>query len=150
MARPPHLPRSDDTFDAGVFGTLRYDFKKFGGVQGLIPDPSDQMIEDFLTRLRAIAKEYGDEDATIDVETADAAELTAMLDETEGVRLADAQREVCAAIAELCQGSPNADQLLQLPFRVRQGFMAWLQRKLMNPEASAADSEAAPARRIGG
>lgn len=148
MSRPG-IPRRDDTFDAGSYGTLRYDFKRFGGVQGIIPDPSDEQIEAFMVRLREVAREFGDEEATVDVDTADADELNAML-EGDGLRLADAQRAVCDAISELCQGSPNADQLLRLPFRVRQGFMAWLQRKLLSPEASAADTGAAPARRIGG
>jgi hypothetical protein len=148
MTRPGS--RRDDVFDAGQFGTLRYDFKKFGGVQGLIPDPSDEQIDSFLTRLREIAREYGDEDATIDVESADAAELTRMLDEGPGLRIADAQQAVCEAIGELCQGSPDVAQLLRLPLRVRVGFLGWLQRKLLAPEASAADTAPAPARRIGG
>lgn len=147
----PGIPRRDDTFDASAYGTLRYDFKKWGGVQGIIPDPSDEQIEAFLRRLRDIAREFGDDTADdVDIEDASAEQLTAMLEDDTGLRLADAQKAIAEAVSELCQGSPDVAQLLQLPFRVRQGFLGWLQRKLMNPEASAVDSAGAPARRTGG
>jgi hypothetical protein len=143
--------RRDDTFDASSYGTLRYDFKRFGGVAGIIPDPSDEQIETFLRRLREIAREFGtDDQQDVDLDNASAEELTALLEDDANLRIADAQQAMVAAVAELCQGSPNAEQLLRLPFRVRQGFMGWLQRKLMSPEASAADTSGSPVRRIGG
>jgi hypothetical protein len=151
MSRPPVMPRRDDTFDAGQYGTLRYDFKKFGGVQGIIPDPSDEQIEAFMRRLREIAKEFGADDAEdLDLDNATAEELSALLEDDSNLRIAEAQQTLCDAYGELCQGSPDATALLALPLRVRQGFMQWLQRKLLSPEASAADTGASPARRIGG
>jgi hypothetical protein len=143
----PNRSVRDDTFDAGQYGTLRYDFKKFGGVQGIIPDPSDEMLEAFMRRLRDIAKEYGADD--ID-ENATAEQLQDLMEEDENLRLADAQKDQAEAVSELCQGSPNAEQLMALPFRVRQGFMRWLQRKLMDPEANASDSSPARVTRLGG
>lgn len=152
MARVHQLPNRDDTFDAGTYGSLRYDFKAYGGVQGRIPDPSDEMIEQFMRRLREIAAEFGaDDDNTPDnVEELSAEELNELLAEDKNLRLAEAQQAMCEAVAELCQGSPDATQLLALPFRVRQAFMTWLQRKLLTGEASAAATEPVPARRVGG
>ena len=147
----PQLPNRDDTFDAGSFGSLRYDFKAWGGVQGRIPDPSDEMLEAFMRRLREIAKEFGADDADdVDLDSASAEEITALLEDDKNLRIAEVQKLMCEAYGELCQGSPDAAALLQLPLRVRQGFMQWLQRKLMAPEASAADTSGAQARRIGG
>lgn len=150
MARPPMRPARDDTFDSGQFGTLRYDFKSWGGVQGIIPDPSDEQIEQLMRRLREVAREFGSDTDDTDLENASAAELTAILDEDDSIRLADAQKALCEAYGELCQGSPDAATLLTLPLRVRQGFFGWLQRKLMSPEASAADTTGSPAQRTGG
>lgn len=151
MARVHQLPNRDDTFDAGTYGTLRFDFKAYGGVQGRIPDPSDEMIEAFMRRLREIAREFGGEDVEdADLEDATAEEINELLRDDKNLEIAAAQREMCEAIAELCQGSPDAAALLALPFRVRQKFMAWLQRKILSGEASAADTQPAPARRVGG
>ncbi len=153
MATPrrPALPQRDDTFDSGQYGTLRYDFKKFGGVQGLIPDPSDEQIEEFMRSLRQVAKEFSDDDLDdVDVDNATAEELSELLDKDENLQLAAAQRAMCECYAQLCQGSPDAAALLALPLRVRQGFMQWLQRKLLSGEASAADTSGSQARRIGG
>jgi hypothetical protein len=151
MARLHQLPNRDDTFDAGSFGVLRYDFKAYGGVMGRIPDPSDEMIEQFMTRLREIAREFGDEELEqVDLDNASAEEINALLAEDSNLQIAEAQRAMCDAVGELCQGSPSADQLLALPLRVRQGFMQWLQRKLFAGEASAADTQPGQARRIGG
>ena len=149
MTRP--IVRRDDTFDASQYGALRYDFKKWGGIMGQIPDPSDEQIEQLMHRLREIAKEFGDEELDgLDLDEASASELQAVLDSDAKLRLADAQRALCEAYGELCQGSPDATALLSLPLRVRQGFFGWLQQKLLSGEASAADSRPSRGRRNGG
>jgi hypothetical protein len=149
--RPMQMPQRDDTFDAGQYGTLRYDFKKYGGVQGIIPDPSDEQIEEFMRSLRQVARDFGDDELEdVDVDNASAEELSALLDKDDSLELAAAQRAMCECYAQLCQGSPDAAALLSLPLRVRQGFMTWLQRKLLSGEASAADTSGSQARRTGG
>lgn len=148
MARTTLSPARDDTFDAGQFGTLRYDFKAYGGVQGRIPDPSDEMIETFMRSLRDIAREFGgDDDDDVDIDELTAEELTARLDDDTNLNIAEAQKMLCEAYGELCQGSPDSGALLALPLRVRTGFMQWLQRKLISGEASAAGTSAVPAAR---
>lgn len=142
---------STDTFDAGVYGTLRYDFKKFGGVQGIIPDPSDQQLEDFMRGMRDAAKEYSSEDLDDDkIEDMSAEELSELLDDDSSMRIKEAQEKIAGLVAELCSGSPNQDELLRLPFRVRQGFLRWLQGKLINPESEAADTTPSRVTRLGG
>lgn len=147
MAGRGNVPGREDTFDAGQFGTLRYDFKKFGGVQGLIPDPSDEMIEEFMRELRDIANEFGSGDVD---ENASPEEIAELMEDDSNLQIAAAQQRMAEVTGKLCQGSPDAAALLALPFRVRQGFMRWLQRKLMDPEASASGSAPSRVTRLGG
>jgi hypothetical protein len=147
VAQRGNVPGRDDTFDAGQYGTLRYDFKKFGGVQGIIPDPSDEMIEEYMRNLRDIAREFGEEDVNDD---ATPEEIQALLEDDSNMQIAEAQKRMAEATGAFCQGSPDAAALLALPFRVRTGFMRWLQRKIMDPEASAAGTSPVRAIRHGG
>lgn len=140
--------KNSDTFDGGQYGTLRYDFKSWGGVQGIIPDPSDKMIEDYMKGLRDAAKEFGAEDA--DTDNMSAAEVQELMEDDKNMEIEAAQAKIAELTSELCQGSPNTPQLLALPFRVRQGFLKWLQGKLMDPEANAAGTTDSRVRRIGG
>lgn len=148
MSQRGNMPGRADTFDAGQYGTLRYDFKKFGGTQGIIPDPSDKMIEDFMRGLRDAAKEFGAEDVDTDAMTPE--QLQDLMDDDENLKIEEAQRKIAELLGELTQGSPSAEQLLALPFRVRQGFMRWIQGKLMDPEASAVGTAPSRVRQIGG
>lgn len=137
-----------DTFDSGEYGTLRYDFKKFGGIQGMIPDPSDELIEQYMRGMRDLAKEFSHEG--IDTDNLSAAEIQDLMEDDANLQIAAAQRRVAEITAELCQGSPTQEQILALPFRVRQGFLRWLQTRLMDPEANAVDSSPSRVTRIGG
>jgi hypothetical protein len=143
---PRNAPGGGDTFDASAYGTLRYDFKKFGGVQGMIPDPSDEMIENYMRALRDIAREFGEDEVS---EDATPEEIQDALDNS-NLEIKAAQDAMALATSELCQASPSADELLRLPFRVRVGFFNWLQRKLMDPEASASGTSPVRAIRPGG
>lgn len=140
---------SQDTFDAGEYGTLRYDFKKFGGIQGIIPDPSDQQLEDFMRGMRDAAKEYSSDD-DIDPEEMSAEELQELMDDDSSMRIKEAQDQIAGLVSELCSGSPTKEELLNLPFRVRQGFLRWLQGKLINPESEAAGTTPSRVARLGG
>jgi hypothetical protein len=140
-----------DTFDAGEFGVLRYDFKKFGGVQGVINDPSDEMIEAFLTRMRELAKQYGgDEKTPEELDAMGSDDLADYLDGQDKVNIVAIQKEMAGATSALCGGTPSAEDLLALPLRVRQRFQRWLSERLLNPESEASDGGVSPLRRIGG
>lgn len=140
--------RSDpNTFDAGAFGTLRYDFTAFNGVAGIIPDPSDEMIDTFTKRYREMLDQYGVDD---DIDPNDPESVQTALEATEGIDISKQQREMAALFAGLCSDSPNAEQIMKLPFRLRGRFFTWVQRTLSDPESSAAGSTSSPVRRIGG
>jgi hypothetical protein len=148
MARNGSSGGSSDTFDSGSYGTLRYDFKKFGGVQGIIPDPSDQMIQDFMVGMRDTAKEF--QKGSVDVDNLSDAEIAELMDDDSNMRIVDAQDAIAELTATLCSNSPDKAAILALPFRVRQGFLRWLQGKLLDPEAEAAGTTPARVTRIGG
>lgn len=115
---------------------------------GIIPDPSDKMIEDFMRGLRDAAKEFGNDD--VDTDNMSAEEIQELMDDDANLRVEEAQAKIMGLLGELCGGSPSADQLLALPLRVRQGFMRWIQGKLLDPEASAAGTTGSRVRQIGG
>lgn len=127
-------PRAQ-TFDAGAFGSLRYDFTAYGGATGIIPDPSDDLLEKFNTGYRDLLAEYGLDTDTGEVDSRDPESVNAALERTEGVSFVEQQRRMVDLIADLCQDSPSAEQIMRLPFRVRQRYIVWLQNNLTNPEA---------------
>lgn len=63
------------------------------------------------------------------------AELARFVSVEEGVRIARRQAEL---VAKLLQDSPTADQIMQLPMRVRTAYMGWTAGQLMDPELGAA------------
>lgn len=140
---------SSDTFDAGQYGTLRYDFKKFGGKMGTIPDPSDEMIEAFMRGMRDTAKEFQNGE-DVDVDNLSQEELAELMDDDSRMRIQEAQVKIAELTGALCQDSPGQDELLALPFRVRQGFLRWLQGKLLDPESAAAGTTPSRVTRLGG
>lgn len=143
------MARNDNVFDAGQYGQLRYDFKAFGGVQGMTPDPSDEMLEAFMRGMRDAAKQYSAAEG-VDVDNLTQAEIAELMEDDDAMQIVAAQKTICSLVGDLTGGSPSADQLLALPLRVRQAYIKWIQGKLFDPEAGAASSTNAPVRRIGG
>lgn len=120
------------TFDAGQFGTLRYDFTAFGGVTGVIPDPSDEKLEAFNTAYMELLDKYG---VGADVDKDDPDAVKDAIERNKDVSFIEQQKEMMELIAELCDHSPSLEELQKLPFRVRQVYLGWIQRELINPEA---------------
>lgn len=123
------------TFDAGQFGSLRYDFTAFGGVTGIIPDPSDVVLEKFNDDYRVLLEKYGVSADDDEVDTNDPQAVQDALEKSKGTSFVEQQRDMIQLIADLCSGSPTMDEILRLPFRVRQRFIIWVQQQLVNPEA---------------
>lgn len=121
------------TFNAGDYGRLRYDFTDYGGVTGIIPEPSDDLINEFQEDYRALARRYG-----VDIgDEAPAEEVTEAINKADQTDMRKAQAELAELSAKLCSNSPDADQILQIPFRIRMRFNAWLLGQIMDPEAAA-------------
>lgn len=120
------------TFDAGQFGSLRYDFTAFGGVTGIIPDPSDVVLEEFNTQYMELLEKYGVGEH-VDKDDPDA--VSDAIQRNKEVSFVEQQKEMVRLITLLCDDKPSADEINKLPFRVRQRFIAWVQRELVSPEA---------------
>jgi hypothetical protein len=126
-----------NTFSAKTIGVngLRYDFRDWlggDGPQGLIPEPSDKMLEAYFDRVRELAKE-----ADIDEEELDGLSDAEVAERTSEVNFGELQENMAEAIGNLCQDSPSKDDLLRLPFRIRQVFVKWLLKELNDPELQA-------------
>lgn len=126
-------------FDAGaVIEALDWDFTAAGvKAKGTVPEPSDQMIGDFLDGIKKLysgAKEGGlIPDLGTDPSPERMMEAVAKVTGAAYVTFMDA---LAGLFAALCSDHPGKTQLLALPLRVRVKFYAWMQNEVVNPEAS--------------
>jgi hypothetical protein len=125
-------------FDAsGVVEGLECKLKPYADFDGLIPEPTDQQIGEFLAGLKKVMKEARDKlglAEEIDVTDTEAmAKALDELDPEEFVRVAD---EMAGLHAALCSDTPSKAQILAVPMRRRMLFFNWLQSEVMNPEAA--------------
>ena len=126
-------------FDAaGIVEGLECKLKPFADFEGVIPEPTDRQIGDFLAGLKktfAAARESlgglaGDADLT------DSEQLMAAVDALDPEKYVQFQEQMAGLHAGLCSGAPSAAQILQVPLRRRQLFYQWLQGEVMSPEAA--------------
>lgn len=131
-------------FDAGtVVEPLDWDFTKYDGGKGTVPEPTDKMIETFFRDIAKAAAEMfttlgidKDEAAAADpvtvIETVAATDIETPLT----TKMFDAMFK---ATAKLCSNQPSLAQLKKLPMRVRSRFVTWLIGEL-SPEVGGAVS----------
>ncbi|PLS86465.1 MAG: hypothetical protein CYG60_07075 [Actinobacteria bacterium] len=92
--------------------------------KGTIPEPSQERIEAYATATRELYEvEENDE-------VEDAIERAAQEKEK--------SKTLLKLTAELCQNSPSAEEIEDLPPRYQKGFLTWIFRELANPEVSSA------------
>jgi hypothetical protein len=135
-----------------IGGSLEYDFSDpqwlgpGDGHKGFIPEPSRQLVNDFLKNIQAKFKEMGlvGQDAS-DSATAQqvASTLSNVDDESTYERIAE---EITAEVAKLCGGSPSLEVLQKLPYRPFMGFVGYVMGNLLNPEAGRPGTTNSPSR----
>ena len=114
-------------FDAArVITSLDYDFTRFGGPKGTVPEPSDPQIFAYSKAMSELGEELGINERDPKKIAAVAASLT----ETDMMEHAVRQAEITAA---LCGNHPSAEELMNVPPRVRAAFYGWLS-EMLNPE----------------
>lgn len=124
-------------FNAGaVVEKLEYDFRAFEGGAGIIPEPSDRLLGEFMEGLKRIAtdvqKLIPDMDDVPDNPTpADVEVLLDKVDADTYVRVMEVMADLHAALAS---GTPSRDDILRVPPRIRMLFYGWFQGQVMNPE----------------
>lgn len=126
-------------FDAGTaVEAMEYDFTAYGGSSGTIPEPSEETLDLFMKKIREVALEArrlvnqkGDPN---DLSPEDMLNTLSEMDED---TMTKSLSVVSDALAELCSGTPTAEEISRLPFRVRQAFTGWLVGQF-RPEARTA------------
>lgn len=129
-------------FDAKeIYSALDYDFTAAGVKdKGTVPEPTDAMIGKFLAGLKVIVSEVREAAKLEDVDTDDPMAVLEALNSLDADMFVDQLHKLAAHYAELTRGQPSLETLLALPLRVRQGFYAWIQTEVINPEAGSGAS----------
>ena len=148
-------------FDASSLGgDLDYDFTKWGGKSGTVPEPSRFAAKRFFKDVQRVFKELdiapdGDADTTSPdqiVEVMNAIDDEEMFDKlTDGVtdclaRLCGGEEKKDGESVVWTGGSPTHQELTALDYRPFMGFFGYLMSNLMNPELQASGMKNSPAR----
>jgi hypothetical protein len=98
--------------------------------KGTVPEPTQRQLTHFFHRLTELAASADVPDIPDDPSPQ---QVLAVLGSMSDEQLEQQNEQVIQIFAELCSGSPSAEQLAALPHRVRQAFIGWLSEKLANP-----------------
>jgi hypothetical protein len=133
-------------FDAStIVEPLDFDFTKFDGGSGVIPEPSESDVVEFYAEMDKLVKEVASGFVQLpDNPTAqDLVEALNLLTMHESY--APMLQGMTRIHAKFCKNSPTEEQLNKLPPRIRALFFQWI-AQMMRPELAASDSK--PVRRI--
>ena len=130
-------------FNAGeVVERLPYTLKPFADEAGDIPEPSDQMIADFMAAIRDLYKNSAAVKVATGVtedENLSPAKMLEALNSLDPQDIVTFHQDMAKLYSALCQGKPSAEGLLAVPLRGRQIFYAWISDEVVNPEARTGD-----------
>ena len=123
-------------FDAaGLADSLEWDFGPFGvKKKGVIPEPSDRQIGDFLDGLKSLFEASRD---LLPEQLAGDATPEAMLEamsQVTGDKFVTMMADIAGLFAQLCSSKPDKDTLLEIPLRYRVTFYGWVQGEVFTPE----------------
>lgn len=138
-------------FDAALaVEEMTFDFTKYGGREGTIPEPSTGQMNDFMIGMRRLITEYRQltPNSEANTEEMDAEELGAYMESMDqNLALATEFNEKSILLtAEFCSGSPSKEELAQLPLRVMRAFSRWLMKEI-NPKEEGEERVPTPAPR---
>lgn len=126
-------------FDASTIGgDIEYDFSKWGGPSGVVPEPPRNAVSKMMRQISAAFKEYGlrDDNADDDSLTPDDVAKTMSDAEDDEETFEKLSVTLLDAVAGVCGGSPSREVLDALPYRPFMGFFGYLIGNLTNPEGS--------------
>lgn len=123
-------------FHANTYGSVKYNFHPDGTARGVIPDPSDDMLQTYHKQIRQWLKDSGIDDLPSEEELRRNPERARELSEqAESFDRIEVHQQLLKIIAELCQDQPSVDDMMTLPFRKRIRFVRFVQKEITNPEA---------------
>ncbi len=124
-------------FDAATaVEPMDWNFEKFGGGSGVVPEPSTKDMKKFQGEFGKIMREG----AALEVPDEDAAKLSDEEFETLRKKADDLGDRLDQAIAKLCKDQPSVEQVSKLPFRVKTAFSRWLLEQF-RPEGETAGTK---------
>jgi hypothetical protein len=124
-------------FDAdSIDGDLEYDFSKWGGPSGTVPEPPQHAVRGLMKRISRVFKDSGlrKEDEEDNITPGEVAETMDRVEDDEMFEKLNI--ELLDALAMVCGGSPSKEELEKLPYRPFMGFFGYLIGNLTNPEGS--------------
>lgn len=128
-------------FDASsIGGELEYDFSKWGGSRGTIPEPPRFAVSKMLKSVEKLFVDLGLRDKDDDgVKSPD--DIIDTMEKVDQEEIFEKmQLGLVEILADVCGGSPSREELEKLPYRPFQGFFGYLMGELTNPEASKPDT----------
>jgi hypothetical protein len=151
---------------AKAVAPLEWDFTDYDAGSGTTPEPSTREIQQFERESRALAEALVRIQTAAVAKESDRIQALApedaknemlswwglgldqalqRLDSEFGELYAETSVEAdklvgkfAELVARVAHGSPNADQIMALPHRVRAAFFGWFSQELLNPESVAA------------
>lgn len=122
-----------------IGGAIEYDFSKWNGPKGEVPEPSRNAVVKFTTQVTEALKAANVVNS--DVETMSPGEIKDTVDKIDDEEVFKRLTvTLLDAMAEVCDGFPSRDELDNLPYRPFLGFFGYLMGTLTNPEASVPDT----------
>lgn len=124
-------------FDAvGIVEALECKLLPYAQFDGVIPEPSDQQVGEYLTGLKKIIEaDRARREARAKVDVTDPEQVRQALDDMTPQEFAAQAGEMAELYSALCSGTPSKEQILAVPRRARLVFYTWLQGEVLNPEA---------------
>lgn len=132
---------------AKAVSPLDFDFTAHGGPKGTIPEPTQEALDAFYERGRAIIAGAGIEDIARLSDDSSEAEIIGVLAKLDMESFQSLQGDLAVAVGELCQGTPSTEEIQALPVRVRQAFIGWVFGEIADPtfaRAATSSSQATP------
>lgn len=130
---------------------LKYDFRPYVDVHGVIPEPSEETIDQFrrkinrmMTEVRIFAgnlekAQEGKTDKQRKTIVAMAMRAKQMSEKQRAEKANDLKRQMREAISELCSGTPSAEDLAKMPYRGQMAFAGWLVGVFSSPKLGKID-----------
>ena|SRR6185312_8594540 len=120
-------------FDAATaVEPMDWNFTKFGGGQGTVPEPSTDDMKKFQKTFAQIMRDG----KQLELSDEAAADLSAEDFEQLQENMTAIGDRLNVAISDLCKQQPSLEQVSTLPFRVKTAFSRWLMKQF-DPEGEA-------------
>lgn len=123
-------------FNANDYGSVEYDFTKYQeGLKGIIPDPSDDLIQQYFKEMREFFRENGLDDLPSERDLRlNPSRIRELTERIEAIDKIEVHHSQLAIVAKLCQNTPSTEEMMKLPYRVRVRFIRYVQTELTSPE----------------